>query len=64
MNKKYYSESCGMNMGLRSHPKLNRNNDQGLVKISYQNTQGVRRSKSQIERGKNWFPENKTSWLF
>jgi len=34
------------------------------VKISDQNTQGVRRSKSQTEGEQNWPLENKTSWLF
>ena len=33
-------------------------------KISDQNTQGVRRSKSQTESEQNRFSENKTSWLF
>jgi len=34
------------------------------VKISDQNTQGVRRSKSQTESEQNLFSENETSWLF
>jgi len=49
-------------MGLKSHPKLNRHSDQRLIKVSDQNTQGVRRSKSESEQ--NWFSENLTSWLF
>jgi len=32
--------------------------------MSNQNTQGVRRSKSQAESEQNWFSENKTSWLY
>ena len=51
-------------MGLKSQPKLNRHNDKCVVKISDQNTQGVRRSKSQTEIEQNRFSENKTSWLF
>jgi len=50
--------------GLKSQPKLNRHNDECLVKISDQNTQGVRRSKSQTEIEQNRFSENKTSMLF
>ena len=53
-----------MNLGLKSQQKLNRHSDECLVKISDQNTQGVRRSKSQTEGEQNWFSENKTSWLF
>jgi len=60
----FYCESCGTNLGLRSQPKLDRHNDQCLVKISDQNTQGVRRSKSQTETEQNWCSENRTSWLF
>ena len=51
-------------MGLKSQPKLNRISNERLVKISDQNTQGVRRDKSQTESEQNWFSENKTSWLF
>ena len=51
-------------MGLKSQPKLNRHSDKCLVKISDQNTLGVRCSKSQTESEQNWFSENKTSWLF
>jgi len=43
--------------------KLSRQNDQCLVKISDQNTQGVRRSKFRTESEQNWFSENRTSWL-
>jgi len=53
-----------MNLGLKSHPKLNRHNDERLIKISEQNTQEVRRSNSQIKSEENWFSENKMSWLF
>ena len=53
-----------MILGLKSQPKLNRHDDECLVKISDQNTQGVRRSKSQTESEQNRFSENKTSWLF
>jgi len=52
-----------MNMGLKSQPKLNRHSDERLVKISDQNTQRVRCSKSQTESEQNWFSENKTSWI-
>ena len=51
-----------MSLGLKSSPKHNVHNDECLVKISDQNTQGVRRSKSQTEREQ--FFENKMSWLF
>ena len=51
-------------MGLKSHPKLNPHRDERVVKISDQNTQGVRRSKSHTESEQNWFSINKTSWLF
>jgi len=61
---KIYCQSCGPNLGLKSQPKLNRNNDERLVKISDQNTQGVRRTKSYTESEQNWFSENKTSCLF
>ena len=50
--------------GLKSQPKLNRQSDKRLVKISDQNTQGASRSKSRTESEQNWFSENKTSWLF
>jgi len=53
-----------MSMGLKSQLILNRHNDECLVKISDQNTQGVRRSKSQTDSARNRFSENKTSWLF
>jgi len=64
MNKKIYCKSCGTSLGLKSQPKLNRHNDERLVKISDQNKQGVRRSKSQTESEQNRFLENKTSWLY
>jgi len=51
-------------MGLKSSPQLNRHSDERLVKMSDQNTRGVRRGKSQTESEQNWFSENKTSWLF
>jgi len=51
-------------MGLKSQLHLNRHSDERLVKISYQNTQRVRRSMSQTESEENWFSENKMSWLF
>jgi len=51
--EKVYSESCGTNLGIKSQPKLNRQHDECLVTISYQNTQGVRRSKSQTEGEQN-----------
>ena len=53
-----------MNLGLKSQPKHSRHSDERLVKISDQNTHGVRRRKSQTESEQNWFSENKTSWLF
>ena len=59
-----YCQSCETNLGLKSHPKLSRHSDERLIKISDQNTQRVRRSKSHIESEQNWFSENKTSWLF
>ena len=61
---KIYCQSCGTNLGLKPQPKLNRHSDERLVKISDQNTQGVRRSTSQTESEQNWFSENKTSWIF
>ena len=59
-----YCQYSGMNLGLKSQPKLSRHGEERLVKISDQNTQGVRRSKSQTDGEQNWFSENKTSWLF
>jgi len=53
-----------MNLGLKPEPKLNRHSDECPVKVSDQNTQGVRRSKSKTKSEQNWFSENKTSWLF
>ena len=50
-------------LGLKFHPKLNRQSDECMVKISDQNPQGVRRTKSQPENEQNWFSENKTSQL-
>jgi len=61
---KIYCQSCGRNLGLKSTPKLSRHSEQCLVKISDQNTQGVRRSNSQTQSEQNWFSENKSSWLF
>ena len=46
-------------MGLKTQPKLSRHGEERLVKISDQNTQGVRRSKSQTEGEKNSFPKTK-----
>jgi len=62
--QKIYCQSCGTNLRLKSQPKLSRHTEERLVKISDQNTQGVRRSKSQTEGEQNWSSENKTSWLF
>ena len=62
--KKIYCQSCGTNMGLKSQPKLSIHSDERLVKILDQNTQGVRRSKSQTESEQNQFSENETFWLF
>jgi len=53
-----------MNPELKSQAKLNRHSDECLVKISEQNTQGVRRGKSQTGSEQNLFSENKTSWPF
>jgi len=53
-----------MSLGLKSQPKVNKHNNECLVKISDQNTQGVRRSKSQTESEQKLFFKNKTSWLF
>jgi len=53
-----------MSLELKSQPILNRHNDECLVKLSDQNTQGVRRSKSHIESEQNQFSKNQTSWLF
>ena len=52
-NKKF------INLELKLKPKLNRHSDECLVKISYQNTQGVRRSKSQTESEQNCFLKTK-----
>jgi len=51
-------------MELQSQQNVNRHSDEHLLKISNQNTEGRRRSKSQTESEQNWFSENKTSWLF
>ena len=48
-----------MNLGLKSLPKLNRHNDKCVLKVSDENTQGVRRSKSQTESEENSFPKTK-----
>ena len=61
---KIYCQSCWTIMGLKPQPKLSRHSDECLVKILDQNTQGVRRSKSQTESEQNRFSENKKSWLF
>jgi len=53
-----------MNLGLKCQPKLNGHSDERTVKISNQNTQGLRHGKSQTESEQHWFSENKTSWLF
>jgi len=50
---KAYCQSFGTNLGLKSQPKPNRYSDEHLVNISDQNTQGVRRSKSQTESEQN-----------
>jgi len=39
--------------GVKYQPKLSRHSDKRLVKISDQNTQGVRRGKSQTESEQN-----------
>ena len=44
--------------------KINRHNDECLVNVSDQNTQGVRRSKSHTQSEQNRFSENKMSRLF
>ena len=62
--QKIYCQSCGTNLGVKPQPKLDRHSDECLVKISVQNTEGVRRSKSQTESEQNRFSEKKTSWLF
>jgi len=49
MNKKFIANLVGRIWGL----KLNRHNDECLVKVSDHNTQGVRRSKSQTESEQN-----------
>jgi len=48
-------------MGLKSKAKINRPSDERLVKISDQNTQGVRRSTSETESAQNLFSKNKMS---
>ena len=53
-----------MNLGFKSLPKLNTQNDECLVKFSDQKTQGIGRSKTQTENEQNRFSENKMSWLF
>jgi len=53
-----------MNLGLKSQPKLSRHSDERLVKMSYQNTRGVRHSKSQTKSEQNWFSKTKASLLF
>jgi len=58
---KSYCQSYGTNLGLKSQSILNKHSDERLVKISDQNTQGVRCSKSQTESEQNWFSKNKTS---
>ena len=50
-----------MNLGLKTLLKLNRHNDECLLKVSDENTQEVRRSKSHTESEENWFVENKMS---
>jgi len=40
-------------MGLKSQPKLNRHSDERVVKISDQNTHGIRRSKSHTKIAQN-----------
>jgi len=64
MIEKIYCQSCGTNLGHKSHPKLSRHSDERLVKISDKNTQGVTRSNSQTENEQNWFSENKASSIF
>ena len=59
-----YCQSCGTNIVLKSQPKLSRHSEEHLVKTSDQNTQGIKRSKSQTESEQNWFSKIKTSWLF
>jgi len=53
-----------MNMGLKSQPNLKRHSDERLVNNSYQNTQWVRRSKSQTESEQNLFSEKKNVLAF
>jgi len=60
MNKEFIANLVGRIWG----SNLSRHSDERLVKVSDQNTQGVRRSKSQTESEQNWFSENETSWLF
>jgi len=51
-------------MGLKSHPKLNTQNYECLVKFSDQKTKGIGCSKTHTESEQNRFSENKMSWLF
>ena len=64
MNKKTYCLSCGTNLGFKYHPKLNKHSDERLVNISVQNTQGVRRSKSQTECEQTGFFKTKRPCFF
>jgi len=50
MNIFFFWKSCEAILGLKSHPKLNIDNDECLVKFSYQKTQGIERSKTWIVR--------------
>ena len=61
---KIYLQSRRTIPGLKSQSKQSRHSDKRLVKISDQNTQGERCSKSQTESEQNWFSENKMTWLF
>ena len=61
MNKKFIANPVGRNLRLESQPKLSRHNDECPVRISDQDTQEVRRSKSQTESERNRFSKNKTS---
>jgi len=61
---KIYCKSRGMNLGFKYQPNLSRHNEECLVKISDQNTQGVRCSKSWTKSEQNWFSENRMSWLY
>ena len=57
--EKTYCQSCGTNLELKSQSNLCRHGEERLVKMSDQNTQGVRRSKSQTEGEQNCFPKTK-----